>query len=121
MFDLDKIFSDIVYSKTVSDIFGNPVLVSIIIVAIILLIILFMFKKPESDDEEEEEDDNFWRKMVKAGIYMLVPVISIIIIHYKNLEKEMESKYENKTTERIINDTLQPIINNNEINTEQKN
>ena len=116
MFDLDKILNDIIYSKTVSSIVGNPVYVSIIIVTIILIIILFMFKESDDSDSEDEDDDkdkrssDFWKKMVKVGVYMLIPVLSIIVIHYKNLEKEMENRYENKATERIVSDTLQPAV-----------
>jgi hypothetical protein len=111
MFDLDKILNNIIYSKTVSCVVGNPILVSVIIVSIILIIILFMFKKPEyeDDDDEDDSDETFWKKLVKVGIYMLIPVLTIIVVHYKNLEKEMESKYENQATDRIISETLQTV------------
>ena len=101
MFSLDSFFNDIIYSKTISGIVCNPIYVSVLIVLIVLIIIFFMFNEDDDDDE-----DNFWKKMIKTGFYILIPTLIVIVLHYKNIEKEMEHNYENKSTENIVNQSL---------------
>ena len=103
MFDLDQLVNSIIYSQTSSQIIGNPIYVSIIIVTFLLIMIIFMFK--------EHDPDEFWPRMINTSIYSMIFVLSIIIIHYKNLEKEFETRHESGSLNNLIQSTTNnPIL-----------
>lgn len=96
--NIDSALHDIANSTALNSIFNNPIYTAIIIVLIMLLIIFIMFRS----EFDENSDYSFWVLLFRSGIYLLLPIITIIFIHYKNIEREFEQKYDNKALSKTI-------------------
>ena len=97
-FSLNEFLNDIVNSNRVNAVFNNPIYTAILIVVIVLIIIFFMFRSVV--------ENSFWTLLFKTGFYILFPIMAVVFIHYKNLDREYESKYENKALTKAVEPTL---------------
>mgnify|MGYP003387378031 CR=1 FL=1 len=92
-FSVDSFLDDIANNTSLSSAVGNPIYVGLMIVLIMLLIIFVMFKSDYDDSES-----SFWKTLFRTGFYMAPLVMAALFIHYRNVERAFEQKYEDKTT-----------------------
>lgn len=95
--NLNNILHDIADSTSLKSFFNNPIYVSIVIVLIVILMFYFILL---------DEDDNYLN-LIKIGIYLFVPVSLLTFIHYKNIEREYELKYENKALSNAVQSVIE--------------
>ena len=96
-FALDSFINDIANSTSLNSIFNNPIYTAILIVAIVLLIIFVMFRT-----EVDESDYSFWTLLFRSGFYLILPIMMIVFVHYKNVERDYDSRYESKTLNDVV-------------------
>jgi len=98
---LTNFVDDISRSTSLNGIFNNPIYTAILIVLVMMLIIYFMFRT-----EVDESDQSFWNLLFRSGIYISLPVMGITFLHYKNLERDYESRITNKALNSAVESTL---------------
>lgn len=98
-FDIDKFFRAIYDSTSVRGFFNNPIYVGIVIVLVMMVIVIFMFA------DYREDNDDFWANLLRTGIYMLLPILALLFLHYKNTEREFEDKYTSKSEAAVVGAT----------------
>lgn len=98
----ETFLNDIANSTTFKDIFSNPIYTAIVITLIILLVIFIMFRTEFSDDSNY----SFWTLLIRSGFYILLPVMTIVFMHYKNIEGDFERKYDNKTLTNTVGGSI---------------
>jgi hypothetical protein len=98
MFELGKFLSSTAKGGNgkVRDFFTDPIKVSFVLAAIIVLIIYFIFR------DIVDEDESFFHIMFRAGLFILIAVVSVVFIHNKNIETEYESKYSDTGAKTIV-------------------
>ncbi len=97
---IEKMIMDVSNSTSLNGIFNNPIYTAVLIVFIIAVIIVFMFR-PSIDPDEP-----FWNLLFRYSIYSFLPIISIVFIHYKNLERDFEKKYGNQQLESVVEQSI---------------
>ena len=108
MFEFGKFFSNLTGTgaktspKKSPGIFADPIKVSLILAVVIILIIYFIFK------DAVDEDENFFSIMFKASLFTIIPIVSIVFIHNKNLENLYEDKYSDKGAKEIASRSVKP-------------
>ena len=100
--NLDSIYNNIANSISFNSIFNDPIRTSLIIILIILIFIYFMFRTEYNDDS----DYSFNTLLFRTGFYLTLPIMTIMFIHYKNIEREYDHKYDNKALTSVINSTV---------------
>lgn len=101
-FSLTSFANDIANSTSLASIFNNPIYTALIIVAIVLLIIFVMFR-----GEVEDSEYSFWTLLFRSGFYLILPIMGVVFIHYKNTEREFEQKYENKVLTKTVENAVE--------------
>lgn len=98
MFELGKFLSSTAKGGNgkVREFFTDPIKVSFILATIIVLIIYFIFR------DVVDEDESFFHIMFRAGLFILIAVVSVIFIHNKNIESDYESKYSDTGAKTIV-------------------
>lgn len=106
--NLEKAVLDVVNSKSVVNIFNNPIYISLIIVFIVLLTIYLTFRVEvnELNDSLEDEKFPFISLLLKSGIYILLGTVAVVFVHNKNIQTEYENFYENNEDRDAINATI---------------
>jgi hypothetical protein len=56
--------------------------------------------------DHDSEENSFWHLLFRSAVYMILPIFGILFLHYKNLERDFESKYSEKQTEDLVTRTL---------------
>jgi hypothetical protein len=64
-----------------------------------------------SSEYDEDSEYSFWALLFRSGIYILLTTITVLFLHYKNLEREFEQKYDNKTLTKTIDATIDKNLN----------
>jgi hypothetical protein len=100
MWEFEKLISDIVNSKTVQTVFGNPIYSAIIIVSMVLLIIYITTRNEVVLDEDSEY--SIMGLMFTTGIYCVITVLSLVYLQHRSITKEFERRY----SKRALNDTV---------------
>jgi purine-cytosine permease-like protein len=95
-FSLEKFFNDFANSST-SRIINNPVYTAVLIVVIVILIVYVMFRTEINEDEY-----SFWNLLIRTGVYLTIPLMGIMFVHYNNVKREFEKKYENKGYAEVV-------------------
>jgi|GEM_PF-6501670 len=101
-FSFDTFLHDLSNNTSLNSFLNNPIYVAIVIILIMLLMVYVMFRT-EMDPESEY---GFWTLIFRSGLYMLLPIMTIIFLHYKNIEREYEQKYDNKALTKTINASI---------------
>lgn len=94
-FDLDKCINDVANSTSFTSVFNNPIYTSLIIVFIVMIIIYFMFY----DNLVENE---FWTLIFRTAFYITIPVVIIVFLHYRNIEREFECRVNNTKISEVV-------------------
>jgi hypothetical protein len=74
-----------------------------------MIIIYWVFYEPLTDSIEEaglEDEYSFWKLWIRTGIYMLVAVMGLFFLHYKQLSYDFEKQGEEKFLSRTVESTL---------------
>ena len=102
-FNLETFINDILNSTGVNSIVNNPIWVGIIITVIILIIIYFQFA--DSMDEEQ----SFWPVWIQTGVWILITTLSILFLHFKNVDNEYTKKGGDKQAQLVVQATTENI------------
>ena len=109
MFEFGKLFGsvsgktkDTRKSGNTPGLLEDPIKISLILAVVIIVIIYFVFK------DAIDEDHNFFNLMFRAGLFTIIPVVSLIFLHNKNLEGMYKSKYSDKGAEDIAARSREP-------------
>lgn len=97
MFEVGKFFNGITKGggKT-RKFFTDPIKISFILAAIIIIIIYFIFR------DIIDEDESFFHVMFRAGLFVLIAVVSVVFLLNKNLEGYYEDKYSDTGAKNIV-------------------
>lgn len=101
-FSLDKLWQDIANSTSLNSVFNNPIYTSFLIVFVVIFIIYIIFRT-----EINEEEYSFWTLMFRSCVYLLLPVMTILFIHYKNIERDFDNRIEKKKLTEAVMGSLE--------------
>ena len=105
MFELEKFFGGIVKGSTKKDkktgqakksLLADSLKVSLVIAVAIILIIYFIFK------DTIGEDESIFALTFKAGIFVLITIVSGVFLHSKHLEHIYDEKYSDKSSKETV-------------------
>lgn len=83
----------------------NPIYASIIIVVIIIIIVWWFFYIPYSESVDIDEYPQFWKVLLRSGIWISIGVTTLISLHYKSVTNEYRDKQESKSLKNIVEST----------------
>lgn len=104
MWEFEKLISDIVNSKTVQTIFGNPIYSAIIIVSMVLLIIYLTARNEVVLHEDSEY--SMMGLMFTTGIYCLITVLTLVYLQDKSIRNEFDRRYTKRGDNDVVAATL---------------
>ena len=104
MWEFEKLISDIMNSKTVQTVFGNPIYTAIIIVSMVLLIIYLTMHNEVVLDEDSEY--SMMGLMFTAGIYCVMTVLALVYLQHRSISKEFENRYLKRSQYDAVSATL---------------
>lgn len=100
--NLDNIYNNIANSISLNSVFNDPIRTSLIIILIIIIFVYFMFHSEHNEDSEY----SFNTLLFRTGFYLTLPIMTIMFIHYKNIEREYDHKYDNKALSSVIDNAV---------------
>lgn len=100
MFELEKFFGGLVKGSDKNgepkkSIFSDSLKVSLFIAAVVILIIYLVFKNIV-------DEDDFIANVFKAGLFIIIAIVSGVFLHSKHLEHIYDKKYSDKSSEETV-------------------
>lgn len=99
-FELEKLITDIINSKTLNNIFNNPIYSAIITVSVVLLLIYLTMR----NDVTLVEDSNtsMMALILTAGIYCVLAVLGLVYLQHRAMSKDFEQKHSNRANDALV-------------------
>lgn len=100
MFELEKFFGGLVKGagkkgESKKSLFSDSLKVSLFIAATVILIIYLVFKNIV-------DEGDFIANVFKAGLFIIIAIVSGVFLHSKHLEHIYDKKYSDKTSEETV-------------------